>query len=173
MTALLFAPHGDDESLFAAYTVLRFRPRVVVVLDCGPTRMVETERALDMLGVTEWEQWPFHDRAPDWAAVENAMRLTDERLEPTRVFAPAVELGGHDHHNHVGHLAEGVFGDRVTSYLTYVRGEGRSTSTAESAYENGWPALKAAALECYRSQRADPVTAAWFADGETREWYAA
>lgn len=172
-SSLLFAPHGDDECLFAAYTLLRERPYVVVVLDCGGDRDDETDRALEVLGVDSWERWPYPEDAPDWAAVENAMRLADERLQPARVFAPAVELGGHDHHNHVGHLAERVFGDRVTSYLTYERGMGRSRSAVESRYEPGWPDLKAAALQCYRSQIADPATAPWFADGEIREWYAA
>jgi hypothetical protein len=29
---LLLAPHNDDETLFAAYTCLRERPKVVVIL---------------------------------------------------------------------------------------------------------------------------------------------
>lgn len=31
---LLFAPHADDETLFAAYTVLRFSPHVII---CCPS----------------------------------------------------------------------------------------------------------------------------------------
>lgn len=183
MTALLLSPHNDDESLFAAATCVIHDPHVVVVLRSqlqqirgtgitAATREAETDRALSQLDVTTWEQWPYSDAAPDWAAVEAAMRELDEQRHPERVFAPAVELGGHDQHNQVGDLAHAVFGDRVTAYLTYVRGHGRSRSGNEVPFEPDWPVRKLRALACYRSQIVEPSTRDWFLDGTLREWYA-
>jgi len=182
VSALLLSPHNDDETLFASGFCIAHNPHVVVVLRSqvqedrygitADTREQETGCALDTLGVTGWTQWPYLDSDPDWGAVENALRSIDDRLQPDRVFAPAVELGGHAHHNLVGDLAHVVFGDRVTSYLTYVRGNGRSRSDREVPFMPAWPAVKLRALACYLSQIAEPSTRDWFLDGGLREWYA-
>lgn len=135
------------------------------------TRIAEDQCALEHLGCTV-EQWPYLDSEPDWGAVENAMRLLDERLSPERVFAPEPEPEGHDQHNAVGNLACDVFGDRVTGYLTYRRGHGRSRSDNEVAFKPGWPADKLRALSCYESQIQEPSTREWFLELTLREWYA-
>lgn len=182
MTALLLQPHSDDAALFAAFTCLHHRPHVITVLSSDlqerrgtgitqATREAEDRLAFEFLGCTV-EQWPYLDSAPDWGAVENALRLADERLAPERVFAPAPEPDGHDQHNAVGNLALDVFGKRVTGYLTYRRGHGRSRSEREVAFKPHWPGLKLSALACYASQIQEPSTRDWFLELSLREWYA-
>ena len=184
MTSILFSPHQDDACLFATFTLLAHDPLVVTVLasqlqeDRGTgitndTRMAEDCCAFAELGLTEWTQWPYLDSAPDWGAVAGAMRVVDERVQPERVFAPAVEEGGHDHHNQIGQLARALFGDRLTAYLTYTNGRDRSRSGNEVPFEPEWPAIKLGALACYRSQIAEPSTGHHFIDWGLREWYAA
>lgn len=182
MNAVLFAPHNDDETLFATWQLLRHDPHVVIVLksakqsDLGvtaETREAETDCALKQLGVSSWEQWPYPDTGPDWQAVELAMQMLDERMEPELVLAPAVEDGGHEQHSRVGELARAVFGDRVTAYLTYVRGQLSSRVGEEVAFEPDWPVRKLRALACYESQIGLPATRPWFMDDTLREWVAA
>jgi LmbE family N-acetylglucosaminyl deacetylase len=182
VSVLLLQPHSDDAALFAAFTLLHHRPHVITVLSSklqedrgtgitNETRIAEDVCAMEILGCTV-EQWPYPDSAPDWGAIENAFRLYDERAQPERVFAPAPEDGGHGQHNAVSNLAHDVFGERVTGYLTYRRGHGRSTSDNEVAFKPGWPALKLRALSCYVSQIQEPSTRDWFLELSLREWYA-
>ena len=124
--SVFIAPHNDDETLFGAFTLLRERPHVVVCLrsmvqelrGCGITyrqRERETAAAMRTLGVPSWEQWEIPDSEPDWALLEDRLRS----LDAARVFAPAVETGGHEHHNAIAAIAERAFGGRLTAYLTY------------------------------------------------------
>jgi LmbE family N-acetylglucosaminyl deacetylase len=140
----VLAPHNDDEALFAAYTLLRHRPRVVVVLDSGPERTAESRAACAVLGV-EVEQWPFAESDPDWDAAGDEIRALDGP-----VWAPWPEPDGHEHHNAIGELASDLL-PAVTYYTTYTPA-GRTTGTPVD-YEDGWPDLKLAALDCYPSQR--------------------
>lgn len=164
---VFLSPHNDDETLFGAYTLLRYRPRVVVVLRSyveekwnppGPTfevRERETAAACEILGV-EWEQWPIRDDAPDWDEVER--RFTNFRAE--HVFAPWVEPGGHPHHNAIGTIAARVF-PAITWYTTYTHARGRTTGI-EVVPEPGWEEIKRRALACYPSQAGHPRTAGGF-----------
>jgi hypothetical protein len=79
----LFAPHNDDEALFAAYTVQRERPRVVVCFpsygdygDAG-VRELESRAAVRELGAGPVEQWQGGD-------LEAQMRALDELRRPRR-----------------------------------------------------------------------------------------
>lgn len=162
MTAIVLEPHADDCVLFSCWNALRYRAHVVTVFESHvqeargygipqAQREAETEAAMSMLGL-DWHQWPYLDSDPDWTAIGVALTLIKERLTPDRVFAPAVEPGGHDQHNRVGALAVEVFGaDRVTAYLTYTV-NGKSTRGVEVMYEPAWVTLKLRALACYRSQ---------------------
>lgn len=189
-TRIFFAPHNDDETLFGAFTIIRYSPTVVVVLrsvkqegSYGPeatskVREAETTRALLELDCLDYEQWHYPDDGPDWEAVESSMRLIDDRLKPEMVFAPAWEKDGHAQHNEVAVRVERVFGTRVVSYLTYVRGSLRSRSldpsipANEVPFEPDWPVKKLRALACYRSQIALPQTNPWFLDDTLREFLA-
>lgn len=180
MKSLLLAPHHDDEVLWCSWSILRYQPHVIICLrsdlqekrGMGITnaqRVTETSRALWWLGDPSSEFWQFSDANPDWEGFKAKLyefAATHEDLE--RVFAPAVEEGGHDQHNEVGRIAVEVFGG-VEPYLTYVRGSGRSIGT-EVPFEPGWPAKKLRALSCYESQIAEPSTAYWFLDSGLREY---
>lgn len=179
--ALLLAPHNDDETLFAAYTILRCQPHVVTCLRSfvqasrgGPTfetRERETGRALFHLGCTSWHQLPVRDDTPDVEMLESLLReLADDGLWD-RVYAPAVEDGGHEGHTLVGELAVKVFGD-VIPYLTYRRGMGKSTSEAKVPVEPGWHSAKLRAMAEYESQIELESTAYWFVNAGLDEFYA-
>ena len=86
MSGVLFSPHADDETLFAAYTVLRHRPRVVICFpserDYGETqvRADESRAAMRLLGVTDVDQW--HATGPG--------DLVDAMKAYRRAWAPSV-----------------------------------------------------------------------------------
>jgi LmbE family N-acetylglucosaminyl deacetylase len=177
MNSLLLAPHADDETLFAAYTILRERPDVVVCFRAPrdgraqEIREQETAAAMGFLGA-EWEQWPYSEGRE---LPRDFLDLLVRRAgEYERCYAPAVEGGGHDEHNAVGRAAVAAFGpDRVGGYLTYTRDGGRSKWGDLVEPEPGWIALKLEALACYRSQIEREATRSWFYDLlDLREWSA-
>lgn len=191
MRTLLLAPHADDETLFAAFTILKFVPDIAVVHvprddDEQRERMSELRQALVELGVGTAVHWVggyegeqchslrswLEQRCPPRSIHERAQ--SDDVVYFDHVFAPAVERDGHVEHNRVGKAALEVFGeDRVTSYLTYTRTGGRSRDGREVPYEPEWIARKLCALAAYRSQHAHPARAPWFVDLiDLREWYA-
>jgi hypothetical protein len=91
------------------------------------------------------------------------MQHLDEQRRPDRVYAPAVEEGGHDQHNLIGTIAARASSRRVQPYLTYRRGFMRTRSDNEVPYTAEMVALKLRALSCYRSQIAlRNNTEAWF-----------
>jgi len=175
MRAVLFAPHSDDETLFAAWLIIRHRPIVFVVADdpdplVASTRRQETVRALCCLqpdlsvhfsGLIEG-QFDLHDVGREMRKIHGA----------TQVFAPAVEEGGHAEHNMVGQQAVAVWGEGMTTrYSTYTRSGGRTRMGAEVPYRSAWIALKLKALSCYRSQHEIPARAPWFTSMiDLREW---
>jgi LmbE family N-acetylglucosaminyl deacetylase len=172
-----FEPHSDDAALFAAFTTMEHHAHVVTVLEShvqaargtGITqqqRVGENAAAMRELGLT-FDQWPYRDDRPDWPAVEVAMRAIDDRLKPETVLAPMVELGAHEQHIQVGHLAEKVFGGRIVFYMTYVRGHGRTVTERPVVGTPDQVARKLRALACYRSQIGEPSCRSWFLDGLT------
>lgn len=184
MRSLFLAPHNDDETLFGAFTIMRYAPTVAVVFKSdkqrahgieADTREFETTLALDMLGAGSWEQWPIRDSVSD-AEARIALRSILETLRTTyeHVFAPAPDELGHEQHTLVGEVALEVFGeDRVTLYLTYRRGEGATRSEWPAPFEPGWVSAKLLALGAYASQIEHPPTAPWFIDLiPIREFYA-
>lgn len=188
MTALLLAPHYDDETLFAAYTVIRHSPVVVTCmgdaqvqkLRGGPSceeRRAETITACQILGADGHSWLPVRDGAPDAEALKAMLREVAE--DPWDVvFAPAWEDGGHEDHNLVATLADRIWPQR-TLYLTYRRGHGRSTQQTlselshrtayEAQVERGYRSVKLMAMACYSSQVELDDCRPWFNDWE-REW---
>lgn len=168
---IFLSPHNDDETLFGAFTLLRCKPHVIVCYR-DPSDWVrrenETDAAMALLGCS-WEQWPFSH--VDYEDPALARRMLD--LHPRGIFAPAVEPGGQEHHNHVGQIASQLWPKNVVKYLTYTRHGGKSTNGSEvyPEYEWWWK-RKQQALECYVSQRTRPLTAAHF-ERSQEEYYAA
>lgn len=151
---LLFAPHSDDETLFAAFTILRFCPYVVICFpstrDYGSTaqRMAESRRALGYLGVDQCEQW-------DGIDLVGKMRTLVEKLSVgDRVFAPSSDTS-HPDHRSVSRAALEVFGGNVTLYHTYRDGE-KVRSDKPVAFEPKWVQRKLLALAQYTSQIEHP-----------------
>lgn len=178
MRALFLAPHNDDEVLFGTFTLLRYRPHVVICFRSermadprypggmpvtAEERERETAEAMQILGCN-WTQWPIGDHKPNAEEVEAWMiglRDPSGADDWDIVFSPAFEEDGHVDHNMVSLVADSVFGDcSIINYLTYTNG-GRSRGE-EVSYEPEWVALKHAALSCYRTQAAHPMTRAHF-----------
>lgn len=181
-TVIFYEPHHDDIALFCAYSLMTFAReafvRTVLGMTDHPTRGSESRAAMDVLGVRAegYESWPVYENEPDWAEVHTRMSMDKYEVRRGKliVFAPAVEEGGHEHHNSVGRLAQEIFGDVCVSYLTYRRGFGRSKSDTEvvpAEREHGWRAKKMTALACYASQIDRADTRPWFASDEIfQEW---
>lgn len=166
---LLLSPHNDDEALFASYTLLRARPRVLVALDGGrkkhyplpAARAAESAAAMAVLGC-DFEHLGFACEDADWDAVEARLRLEDE---PEHVWAPLPEVNGHRHHNRLAGLAVRLWPGRVSFYSTYTMVDDwpvRSRVGELVDAELGWDELKRRALGCYATQIASPGTSMHF-----------
>jgi glycosyltransferase involved in cell wall biosynthesis/LmbE family N-acetylglucosaminyl deacetylase len=156
LPGVVFAPHSDDETLFAAFTILRYRPRVVVCFpswgDYGESavREAETRDAMSVLGAGPVEHWAAkhtHD-------LLERMREFEAERHPARVWAP------HRHASHPDHVAVAaaaleVFGDRVIPYHTYVNGS-KVRGTELVPFEPIWIQQKLRALARYESQIRHP-----------------
>ena len=173
MNFILFEPHHDDAVLFASYTLIKENPLVVTVLSHTDhmERWEESNDAMDMLGVG-WMPLPFPEKNPDWDEVRERISQFKNRKDYDHFFAPAVEENGHEQHSLLGEIVADVFGaERVTHYLTYRRGCGRSQSENEVIAEPGWAAQKFSAMACHASQIERENTRYWFSsDNMLREW---
>lgn len=184
---VLLSPHNDDETLFAAFTIAREHPRVVVCFPGAPgygdprERTLETRRAVEILGGAGVEQWTWDPRLPDTKhmTMEAMMRDLDRRECPRLVWAPD-EGTTHPDDVAVYQAASAVFGDRLTTYHTYRVLEPKSlegsphivkvTSTRQVHYEAAWVGLKLRALAEYQTQLAHPRAFKFFMQ-DLREWY--
>lgn len=154
---LLLAPHHDDESLFAAYTVLRQRPLVVVCTDSwvqfnrgdgitNEQRMGETQRAMELLGAPVL----FLGVRDDTITEDLLMQGLQAFPKDSEVWAPSIQ-GGHVHHDLVGHCARRYF-ETVVGYTTYTKSELYTTGDYEVLPTPEEAELKNKALDCYESQ---------------------
>lgn len=174
--AVLFAPHADDESLFAFYTMMREDAHVHVLLDSIPSRMDEFAAAMQVAG-RGWTYSTMWEKYPNWDLLGEIIADTASGYET--IIAPAYEDGGHEHHNAIATMVDALEpvldpGTRFIRYLTYVRGRGRSTHGTEVGPSSlKLVDLKLAALQCYQSQWDDPATSPWFPGGKygtAQEW---
>lgn len=157
-SVVLFSPHADDEALFASFTILRYRPSVVICYlssrDYGSTddRLAESREAVELLGGGPVEQWDGED-------IVEQMRALDQRMRPTMVFAPSRQAS-HPDHVAVADAAARVFGDRLVRYHTYdadgkVRG-------APVPFEPEWISHKLRGLARYQTQIMHPRASQFF-----------
>lgn len=173
MRALLLSPHHDDETLFASFLCIRYKPMVIVCFGRSEAngvetsvRTAETHAALGhLIGPSSWREWPLSDvstTAEELEAWMIGLRDPAGADDWDIVFAPAVEPRrrpkghGHPQHDLVGRLAKSVFEDvELRHYLTYTTPPlYRSRWGEEIEYEPEWLFRKHAALACYRSQAA-------------------
>lgn len=180
MSSILLAPHGDDETLFAAYTCMRERPHVIVCTydrdhAVREERQREVAAAVRILDCTH-QVWQMSETAFDRGVAKKYLEVwMSDRVPmiPDKVYAPAIEEGGHEQHNIVGELALEVFGERVVPYLTYAPRGHRSTAGQEVVPTAEEMRSKLQALACYRTQIANPATRPWFFELlDMREWLA-
>ena len=156
---LLLSPHNDDECLFAAYTLMREQPLVIIVTDSdahlaeGITahqRREESRRACELLEV------PVVFLGLKDGALEQQKAELKRRLEPfakqpwTRVFAPAIQ-GGHKDHDALGEVVSAMF-STVSYYATYIAGECFTPAGREIEPTPEEVVRKNRALDCYPSQ---------------------
>jgi LmbE family N-acetylglucosaminyl deacetylase len=175
MSAILFAPHGDDESLFAAYTCMRERLHVIVCSqDANPDvrrkRSIETTNAISILGCSH-QEWPMSAADINWNQARELAQAW-AKMDPPRVYAPAVHPQGHEQHNRVGELALEVYGDKVIPYCTYAPRGQRQIGEIEVIPSADEISRKLRAIACYRTQIENPPTRPWFFDLlDLREWH--
>ena len=149
---LLIDVHGDDGALFAAWTIQRERPYVLVVFDsyiqsargadgCGAAaRRLEHLNAMEELGSERYGEifaWTgrqqflgYRDdtiQSSKYIAADIATRVVEMREEVTDIWVPAFEEGGHEQHNLVAFACNAFEGTcNVHRYLTYTRAGGKS-----------------------------------------------
>lgn len=188
MRSLLLAPHNDDETLFAAYTLMREQPHVIVCIrarDNYHRREDETREAVYRLtGAPTYEQWTHSDRATEWAMLERAIEAL--AYEYDTIWAPAdcSERNGWVtgkapppgwgvlQHDHIGYLARKVIpAERLRRYCLYTRWHGRDDRGTLVEPTGQEIARKLDALAQYETQIADETTRPWFYDRlDLREW---
>lgn len=163
---LLLTPHCDDETLFAAYTILRHQPSVLgcfgSVRDYGSNerRARETLRALEVLDrCPVFDFWDLPEAATT-ADLEARLRTLATRVAVSHVWAPH-ERASHPQHVAVATAARRVFGDRMTAYHTYVDGQ-KVREGRQVVPEPLWVQKKLQALACYTSQITHPRAGQFF-----------
>jgi LmbE family N-acetylglucosaminyl deacetylase len=159
---ILISPHPDDETLFAAYTILREKPMVVIVTYSttqdgnGDDRLLESYRAMNILG------------APVCFLGIKEDELTAETLEKALgifkgtdvVFIPEFEEEGNPQHNIVSTVGSKLFREART-YKTY-SGLADRTIGKEIVPTDDELRLKQLAMACYESQMKNPDTLHYF-----------
>lgn len=151
---ILFAPHNDDEALFASYTIMRTKPLVVVVYDGYQhqrkfgvnimTRRNESINAMKLLGVEVEFMGLSDDETYDPYELETLFK----KYKADKVYCPAI--GKNPQHNLVSNVCTSVFKNTVR-YCTYdddllQKGSVEIIPTEEERV------MKIKALKCYQSQ---------------------
>ena len=150
MSKVLFAPHNDDETLFAAYTIMRNKPLVVICFDSyiqnwtnWKERRKESKKAMDMLGV-KVEFLGLNDKT----ATKEDLRKAMSQYRAKEVWASS---GSHKHHKWVGGVARELFPDCML-YSTYENSDLHVQTDFVLAPSIKELDLKELALTCYKSQ---------------------
>lgn len=168
--ALLLSPHADDEVLFAAFTVIRYRPDIVIccqsVRDYGSTeeRLWESQNAGKVLHAASVEQLPeFSEEQLAWHLV-----AMDRAHHRPLVFAPSDD-SSHAEHRMVGRAAARVFGSRLFRFHTY-NAAGKVRRGTPVQFEPEWVERKLRALAMFQSQLSHPRAHKFFMD-DLHEYY--
>lgn len=173
---ILLSPHNDDEVLFAAYTLMRVKPLIVMCTDgyiqgergdpiTAEQRRNESKDAawlLDCKGI-------FLGIKDTELTEENLIQAL-KMLRPKTVYAPAIQ-GGNAQHDLVGRVAKRLYRN-VIYYTTYTKTELWTKGFVEVVPTPAEIELKNQALSCYTSQINLPATRPHFeAVIGKSEWY--
>ena len=175
---IFLAPHNDDEALFGAFTLLRYKPLVIIVTDS----YIQPERNLH-LQVTEYDTIVDTSAAARRQETIEAMKIAGcpvvflgikdtelteevlrERLQyfnPETIYIPAVQ-GGNSQHDLIGRVAYEMFGKKCERYCTYTKTELWTIGGWELTPTWEETQLKNKMLDCYKSQLQLPSTAPHF-----------
>lgn len=157
---LLLSPHDDDSVLFAAFTCMREKPKVAVILDSwlqpnrgergcsAQERAEETARAHAIIGGEIVRCGLRDDKATEDEIVQSLKGIGNF----DRIYAPTVDADGNVHHNMVGRAALRLYGPRVQQYPTYTKTELYKRGSYEVIPTTRELELKQMAMECFESQ---------------------
>ncbi len=159
MKYLVVSPHDDDAALFIAFTCLRLKPDIAVVLDsyiqpkrgevgCSVgERAEETERANEILGCPT-----IRLGLRDDTATEDDIGRSLQYLEGyDTVYIPALQ-GGNIHHDMIHRACRKVFKGEIIEYTTYTKTELWTKGETEVIPTQEELEIKTEALNCYKSQ---------------------
>lgn len=174
---ILLSPHNDDESLFAAYTLIRLKPLVIICTTshiqpnrgdkgCDAyTRNQETVNAMKLAGCPV-----LFLGIPDDKLTVGILRERLQNLNPETIYIPAMQ-GGNLHHDIVNKVGMDLFGRKCERYTTYTRTELWTIGGWEIIPTQQEIELKNRMLDCYVSQLNLPSTAPHFEAVRNRsEW---
>ena len=176
---IFLAPHNDDEALFGAYTLMRYKPLVIIVTDSyiqpergdvgctAEIRRQETIEAMKLVGC------PVVFLGIKDTELQSPTLI--ERLKyfnPETIYVPAIHDRGHWQHNLIGNVGLELFGKKCERYCTYannnyeiIKGSWEIVPTQPEME------LKNKMLECYTSQINLPSTAPFFSTVRNKsEW---
>lgn len=155
---IFISPHDDDHALFGAYTCMRDKPVVVIVLDSyiqpnrgevgcsAEERALETKKSCDLLGC-EVKRLGLRDDITTEEDIEVVLKtLTDV----DDIYIPALQ-GGNKHHDMVHRVAIKLF-PNAKIYPTYTKTELYTTGETEIVPTKEEKELKTRALAVYQSQ---------------------
>jgi LmbE family N-acetylglucosaminyl deacetylase len=154
---IVVSPHNDDEALFVAYTIMRHKPKVVIVTDSyvqgdrgtGITKEMRRQESVDALSLVGVE--PIFLGLRDDDMTPETLKTALRRFEDTElVYCPALQ-GGHPQHDMVYHACKELF-TKVKYYTTYTKDKLRTTGDIEVIPMAEEMDLKNKMLNCYKSQ---------------------
>lgn len=165
---MFIAPHNDDEALYGAYTLMRYKPLVIIVTDSyiqpergdigcdADTRRKETIAAMKLVGCPV-----LFLGIKDTELTEELLRERLSGLNPETIYIPAIQ-GGNPQHDLIGKVGLDMFGKACERYCTYTKTELHTTGGWELKPTYAEMKLKNQMLDCYKSQLELPSTAPHF-----------
>lgn len=162
-SSVLFAPHSDDEALFASYIIMREKPLVVIVTD-GTShekkfgisikqRREESKQAMKILGADVVFLGLTEEELTGYDFFHEQLHYYMEGFlgRFNRIYAPAIQ-GGHQHHDLISRVATIVFKQNCLYYSTYQKDNLELVGELEVKPTEEEIELKKKALSCYISQ---------------------
>lgn len=156
---IFLSTHNDDESLFGAYTLMRYKPLVIIVTDSyiqpergdinctAEIRRKETINAMNLAGCPV-----VFLGIRDTELTEQILAERLQYFNPETIYIPALQ-GGNLQHDLVNRVALHLFGrERCEQYCTYTKTELWTTGSWEIQPSQPEIELKNKMLDCYRSQ---------------------